>query len=543
MSKYICITIGPIVNTLIKARKTRETWMSSFLFSTLMKILVSKVENREQIIIPYSKDSSELQGVGLYPDHLVYYCEDNSVPDLDALIEEAREELLKQMIGVDEKGNILSKIGDYPVEVLRKFLKDYLLIYYFVLDVSALPEEDKKEKNFLTLLDQVFNTIELQGKVTPYGTFKLTDLFRMIPKMALYEKAFGENQMKRMLSLVEIATKGLYRLGPAKYEQLVLNKIIMTDEAEDTGFLEGIKAAFPGNFKNHHKYVAVIQSDGDKMGKFNQRYIDYYLQTHPDSSANAIQEVSNALFKWAKGATERIKTYGGIPVYAGGDDLFFFAPLKDEEENNTLFHLLEELNVDFTACMSELLGEQKEGGILPTLSFGVSITYYKYPLGEAHQAAFDLMYEMKANGGNGIRCKILRHSGSDFDFCMHFGSTLWEKFEELLTYENLDENVLWGVTRCLRGHQAVFKAMIGNIEEQKLLDNITIQNKKDRIQQFFIHNAEGYQEDAKNSFLGKVEKFVEEIYTVILSEKTDPMLLIYDVLRIVKFINGLEEVK
>ena len=85
--------------------------------------------------------------------------------------------------------------------------------------------------------------------------------------------------------------------------------------------------------------------------------------------------------------------------------------------------------------------------------------------------------------------------------------------------------------------------MIGNIEKQKLLDNITIQNKKDRIQQFFIHNVEGYQEDAKDSFLGKVEKLVEEIYTIILSEKTDPMLLIYDVLRIVKFINGLEEVK
>ena len=46
-----------------------------------------------------------------------------------------------------------------------------------------------------------------------------------------------------------------------------------------------------------------------------------------------------------------------------------------------------------------------------------------------------------------------------------------------------------------------------------------------------------------DSFKKEFEKLVEEIYTIILSEKTDPMLLIYDVLRIVKFINGLEEVK
>lgn len=70
--QYTGITIGPIVSTIQMARRPRELWAASYLFSHLMKCIMKSIPQREDIISPfYNEDMiDEKLGVGLYPDRL-----------------------------------------------------------------------------------------------------------------------------------------------------------------------------------------------------------------------------------------------------------------------------------------------------------------------------------------------------------------------------------------------------------------------------------------------------------------------------------------
>ena len=45
--KYTAISIGPIIKTLAMARKPRELWAASYLFSYLMKCIYTAAEDAE----------------------------------------------------------------------------------------------------------------------------------------------------------------------------------------------------------------------------------------------------------------------------------------------------------------------------------------------------------------------------------------------------------------------------------------------------------------------------------------------------------------
>ena len=44
---YLAITIGPILKTLMEARRTRELWAGSVLLSTLMKHLILELDPKK----------------------------------------------------------------------------------------------------------------------------------------------------------------------------------------------------------------------------------------------------------------------------------------------------------------------------------------------------------------------------------------------------------------------------------------------------------------------------------------------------------------
>ena len=91
--KYIGLTIGPIDKTLALARKTRELWGASYLFSYMMKEIIKNLLengiNQENIIIPYALDL-ELHpyayGAGIYPDRLVFRADEKDLQDLMNII-------------------------------------------------------------------------------------------------------------------------------------------------------------------------------------------------------------------------------------------------------------------------------------------------------------------------------------------------------------------------------------------------------------------------------------------------------------------------
>jgi len=47
---YIALTIGPIYKTLSSAKKTRELWGGSYLFSYIMKQIILEFKEREFVV-------------------------------------------------------------------------------------------------------------------------------------------------------------------------------------------------------------------------------------------------------------------------------------------------------------------------------------------------------------------------------------------------------------------------------------------------------------------------------------------------------------
>ncbi|MBK7787003.1 MAG: hypothetical protein IPJ54_00160 [Saprospiraceae bacterium] len=149
-----------------------------------------------------------------------------------------------------------------------------------------------------------------------------------------------------------------------------------------------------------------------------------------------VQKFSSALFDFALAATDEIKKYGGKAVYVGGDDVLFFAPVAVFNENlnegngglSSIFGLLSALDQKFEKYLinhPDLKELYKEGGKLhgnvPSMSYGVSITYSKYPLNEARDTAYALLQKAKSikDDKNKICFKLHKHSGHSFGFTVN----------------------------------------------------------------------------------------------------------------------------
>lgn len=76
MKNYLAITIGPIYHTLQQARKTRELWAASYLFSRLTELLIEEVARAPlsaTVLLPTKigqADAKEKYGAGIYNDRL-----------------------------------------------------------------------------------------------------------------------------------------------------------------------------------------------------------------------------------------------------------------------------------------------------------------------------------------------------------------------------------------------------------------------------------------------------------------------------------------
>ncbi|MEL7065301.1 MAG: type III-B CRISPR-associated protein Cas10/Cmr2, partial [Bacteroidota bacterium] len=65
--RYIALTIGPVVPTLTSARKTRELWAASYIFSWIMKQVARELKKdpKRQFVLPYQEED-----LGVYQDHV-----------------------------------------------------------------------------------------------------------------------------------------------------------------------------------------------------------------------------------------------------------------------------------------------------------------------------------------------------------------------------------------------------------------------------------------------------------------------------------------
>lgn len=423
---YFGITLGPVVHTILQARKTRELWVASFVFSLCMKNLLLGLRGYGKVLAPdiTNIDSQiKLHGAGIWPDRCFLQIEaEKDVERLKSALLEVIEQALSLING---------KLGG---EYLP-FLKNYFHCYAVGFQEGKhdfKPQTEREEKlqaTHILRLNKMLDDLELAPKFIQEGDDDL--LVKLVEKIkAFYDEGFAEkdealhdygNQPgRRVRSLPEIATREFSKRNFYKSEvEVVIDEAIKEfqrngkkeSEAEEAIF-KNLKKTLGDELLGRHRYVAIVQADGDGIGK---------TIASLENDATRIQDFSKELMAFAESAVRKIVAFGAMPVYAGGDDLLFIAPLQNHAETS-IYALLKDLREDF--CGRAIF---KNNGA--TLSFGVSISYYKYPLSEALEAAHDLLkYSAKTlcikkdeYEKDALAIRLLTHSGQAFE------TLLWQQ--------------------------------------------------------------------------------------------------------------------
>lgn len=481
---YTAINIGPIVQTLELARKPRELWAASFLFSHLMKYLIKALPKDVVIISPTLIDENVKYDIGLYPDRVFV----TGVVKYDSL-KPAIESFAKNLNLSADYFNIMIVTGDYT-----------------------------KESEAIKDLNQKLDCIELFKKATNYNSEQsIKDLIRKKDNSKLFVEAMGSKQFP-IDSLGEIAAIQLK--NNSSWEKFVED--LRSDDKKKSGM--AYKNFSKEDLKSYHKYICVVQADGDNVGKTisNQGLQD-----------GKVKEISDALLQFGKKAKQTIKDFGGLPIYAGGDDLLFIAPVVGKN-GNCILSLLETLNdISFGGVKNIInplkLKDENNNDINASLSFGVSISYHKYPLYEALESARKLLFlkAKKVNGKNAVALELRKHSGGSFylEYSKN-NAELKDKFNALISASVEAESVVSAVSHKIRSNEGLLSIWINE------------PNANERNENFF----KKYMEYDTNK-PDKYKKAALEMMNVLcnIEDKAENLVKnMYGLLRIAKFINGEE---
>ena len=469
--KYIALTIGPIYKTLSSAKKTRELWGGSYLFSYIMRQIISRFKERE-FIVPYIKDTTIFESgkeLGFFHDRFIFEAMEGDREALD----------------------------DVVVDVLTNLAHDMRIDYDFFkgyLQINITEEEIKsndKEKNPILRMTPYLDTSELFYSVSQYTDNPLSKVLKGNNSF-LTKDAFGEK--KSFPSLPEIA---LYDLK-AKFDI----KSMLGDNELEIYDSEELK----NKLKPYHKYYVIVHADGDSMGKVVESL----------TSTEDFQGFSKKLFEYCGASHKLIKDYGGETIFAGGDDLLFFAPVVSEEK--TIFTLCDEISQDF---------DQRFADTEASLSFGVAIRYYKFPLYEALEDSRNLLFDdAKSGKKNNIAFSLTKHSGQTFKAVMHKGDTeLYENFKLL------SSNIHGG-----DGIDNFLHSIHHKIDSNKVV-LAEISSSRKRLQNFFDNyfKKEVHDEHYREFF----EQLIEFMFEAYKNQNKEKALdSIYATLRFIKFVQG-----
>lgn len=148
--------------------------------------------------------------------------------------------------------------------------------------------------------------------------------------------------------------------------------------------------SLPEVASNH--YVVFVNADGDNFGQ--------NLAVNP--------ALSERFQQFGIEMRTVVQKYGGQVIYQGGDDVSFYAPLYSRRENKDILCLLRDLD----GVLNDSLNGADIMASVPSLSYGVAISYEKYPMAETRKRAEALLYEAKNQSEkNSIVWELRKHSG------------------------------------------------------------------------------------------------------------------------------------
>ena len=427
--KYIALTIGPIYKTLKNAKKPKDLFASSYIFSYIIKNIIKEFKDRT-FITPYIKDESifdENSPVGLFHDRFIFESIDGDLSKLEMIIINVCNDIASQL-----------RLEHHQV-------KEYLQIHYFEKELD-------NSKNPILELTPYLDTKELFFQISQDETFA---------------------------------------------------KSLRRKKGDDDNFLTAGKNIIDDLKKlSHNNYYCVVHADGDNMSKAIE-------------DKNKIENVSKNLFEYCKESNKLIKDFGGQTIYAGGDDLLFFAPVLNKDKNKTIFELCEKISNIFNTKIPSA-----------TLSFGISINYVKFPLYEAVENSRELLFaKAKNDQRNNIAFNVTKHSGQSFETIINKSNK--EVYDNFLVFTS---NIKGGEDMDNFLHSIHHK-----IDTYKTTINL-IANNKEKLQNFFDNY---FNESIHKEYKSFFESLIDFIY-VVYQDKTikNKLELIYATLRFVKFVQG-----
>ncbi len=522
MPKYIGVTIGPIIKTIMKARKTRELFAASYIFSYIMKKIIIEFKKREFILPHFDSDGIETKKyeIGIFPDRMIFEASEGDFDHLQEVIENILQDIsseillhmrrrLKEHLQIHTV-NIEDKRTTYnalDVKEISNYLSNYFKIYFCEI------ENKKDYKDINEIVNSYLDSLELQEKFVPKETCDfLADFFYYVNHSFIMKDAFDKK-----LSFPSIPEIAMHELNLPK-------SFFKFDD--DTKIYDDVEREFK-NFKQYHKYIAIICADADSMGK-----------TIEDLNENKdFLNLSSVLYEFAIKANEKIKENGGVTIYAGGDDLFFFAPIVSKNKN--VIQIIYDLKEIFKELIKEKLGKRK---VKPTLSFGLSISYYKYPMNEALDISNDLLHLAKSmkerkdsepdkKKKNSFAFRVLKHSGKSYEGCFCFDSREYSDIKNILcgtNAVNLPEKTINSLIYKLSQH----KTMLMNIGSDKT-----------RLENFFKNNFNEEIHTDTEQYIYKISDFTYEMIVSKYYDKNNKennlrIEYICSVLRLLNFLQG-----
>lgn len=507
--KYIALTIGPIYKTLQFARTTGELWGGSYIFSYMMKKIIEKLlEKNRNFVIPNVEDDTLFEKgkeVGLFHDRFIFEVEEKGdFEELGHIIQELLDQMAKDI------SDALGKMKEKDRKEIRDYLQNYFQFYYIEKEVVENP---------ILELSPILDTIELQSQYVKQESINYILEFL---KNDHIKKSFlmkGMN-IKGFTSLYEIASSGLE---------------IKDIKADDEDYYKEVKERLKkenrlDEFKKVYKYVAIVQADGDNMSSIIKKLsdgqgIDKKIEQETEKdSITTFQEFSSKLHQFASEAHRIIKGDNkGMTIYAGGDDLLFFAPVFSKGKH--VFSVLDEITNEF----DNQFNTSKNMEDRPTLSFGVSIFYYKYPLYEALEEARDLLYRSKnyINGDdkkNAISFSVIQHSGQAFGTTFKKNSESYLIFKRILDLSIEQSDFLKQVYHTLMRDQVLLKEIIGD---------------KVRLKNYFENNFnESIHKQEKNKkYLDLVQELLYTVNREYDKSFDEKMEIVYSYLKFTHFLN------
>lgn len=415
VKKYIGITIGPIFETLSDAISPAALRFASAFFSDLTRRLCKKImaefpkegqsgsKDNGSLISPYfdRKDADVFNDrIGKYHDRIFFSVENME----DSDIHERLREIIKSVkCAAAENFNGQKQEKGQDIRECAAFLESYLQIHYIIAD-----EEKLNRQNCILALSPYLDALELMKS---FPTTNKGNPFRGL--------TFGGNDGSRYLK----------KIAEGSREKDSSDQ----DRKEDSSDQD----------RKYRNYYAVVSADADGMGTF--------LESISEGAGQAdenITKFSKRCLDYAEAAAAAIDQYKGMTIYAGGDDLLFLAPVRNGDES--IFDLCGKLSAIFH---SKIKGEDAEfpEDWIPTVSFGVSVQYYKYPLYEALKRAWDCLDKAKKEPFKDPDAKeadkkkdciyfhLEKHSGQSTDLLI--GNEALDLLKKMLEHRADDEGV------------------------------------------------------------------------------------------------------